>query len=83
MKSTRSPRSQAHFSVASALDEVQTVPPRSPTNALIDAAELMYVTGTIDVTPICSRSAQHISSCSGAAMSAIEQPAARSGRITC
>ena len=27
--------------IAAAFDEVQTTPPRSPTNALIDAAELM------------------------------------------
>ena len=40
------PRANAHFSVAAAFDEVQTVPPRSPTNALIEAAELIYVTGT-------------------------------------
>jgi hypothetical protein len=39
--STRSPRLNAHFSVAAAFDDVHTVPPRSPTNALIDAAELM------------------------------------------
>src|SRR6185436_6056156 len=46
MKRMRSPRSQAQRSVAAALDEVQTTPPRAPQNALIDAAELMYVTGT-------------------------------------
>ena len=32
---------QPHLSEASAFDEVQMVPPRSPTNDLIDAAELM------------------------------------------
>ena len=37
----RSPRSQAHFSVAAAFDDVHTTPPRSPQNALIEAAELM------------------------------------------
>ena len=38
---------------------------------------------TVDATPTVSRSFHAISSCSGSAMSAIEQPAARSGRITC
>ena len=33
--------------------------------------------------PICVSSSQQFSSWSGSAMSAIEQPAARSGRITC
>ena len=38
---------------------------------------------TVEATPTASRSFHAISSCSGSAMSAIEQPAARSGRITC
>ena len=34
---------------ACALDEVQMVPPCRPVNALMAAAEFMYVTGTVDV----------------------------------
>ena len=41
----RSPRSHAQRSVAAQLPEVEMMPPRSPTNALMAADELMYVTG--------------------------------------
>src|SRR5262245_16096067 len=103
--STFSPRAHAHLSVAAAFDEVQTTPPRSPQNAFIDAAELIYVTGMTEargwgpeaedgtwasasaeafaMTPISVKSRQQFSNCSGSAMSDIEQPAARSGRMTC
>ncbi len=40
------------------------------------------MTGITESTPIASRSRQQFSSWSISAMSAIEQPAARSGRIT-
>ena len=41
----RSPRSHAQRSVAAQLVDVQTMPPRSPTKALMAADELMYVIG--------------------------------------
>jgi hypothetical protein len=37
----RSPRSHAQRSVACALPDVQTVPPRSPSKALMEAAEVI------------------------------------------
>ena len=49
----------------------------------IDGFSLWIVLLTTLLTPICCSSSQHVASWSGAAMSAIEQPAARSGRITC
>ena len=50
----------------------------------MDAAEFMYVTGTVDsATPASASTSQASSTWSIAAMSAMEQPAARSGRITC
>ena len=39
------------MSVAAAFDEVHTTPPRSPQNALMAAAELIYVTGTTAARP--------------------------------
>jgi len=59
------------------------VPPCSPVKLLIAADEFMYVTGIVVVaTPIRSSSFQHDSTCCAVAISAIEQPAAKSGRIT-
>ena len=76
--------SKAHSSATWALDDVHTAPPLRPQNALMSAEEFMYVTGTTDGATPASSSASHASStCDSAAMSAIEQPAARSGRITC
>ena len=44
----------------------------------------MYETGTVtSATPASASTSQHSATCSAVAMSAIEQPAARSGRITC
>ena len=66
-----------------AFDEVQIVPPWRPVKALIAAEEFMYVTGTVtSATPASTSSSQHSSTWSIAAMSAIEQPAARSGSTT-
>ncbi len=74
----------AHVRAVLALDEVQTVPPCRPVNALIAADEFMYVTGTTSSATPASTSTSHASSTWPiAAMSAIEQPAARSGSTTC
>ena len=76
--------SNAHSSAVSALLEVQTVPPWRPTNALMSALEFMYVTGTTSsATPAATRASHASSTCGSRAMSAIEQPAARSGSTTC
>src|ERR1700752_1937768 len=80
---TFSPRSKAHFITAAALELVQIDPPCSPVNDLIAAVEFIYVTGMIfevSVTP--ESSAQHASTWPISAMSAIEQPAFKSGRTT-
>ena len=76
-------RSKAHSSTARALADVQTMPPCRPQKALRLAAELMYVTGIMSSVSITSAScSQQSSTCSMSAMSAIEQPAAMSGRTT-
>ena len=63
---------------------MQTVPRCRPVKPLIAADEFMYVTGTVDpATPASSRISQASSTWSNVAMSAIEQPAARSGSTTC
>ena len=49
-KSTRRPRANAQRSTFSALDDVQTMPPLRPQNALRFAAEFMYVTGMTGCT---------------------------------
>src|SRR6218665_1678914 len=49
--STRCPRSNAHSSTVRAFDEVQTMPPCSPTNDLRAAEEFMYVTGMTGTRP--------------------------------
>ena len=76
--------SKAHSRATSALLDVQTAPPWRPQNALMSAEEFMYVTGTTDVGDARRRPARPRRPRPGraAAMSAIEQPAARSGRIT-
>src|SRR5436190_1590528 len=67
-----------------ALDDVQTVPPLRPVNDLIAADEFMYVTGIVEsATPASVSASQQSSTWSKLAMSAIEQPAARSGSTTC
>ena len=82
-KSTFSPCSKAHSRARLALDEVQIVPPCLPVNALMSAEEFMYETGTTcSATPASVSTSQHSATCSAVAMSAIEQPAARSGRTT-
>jgi hypothetical protein len=54
-----------------------------PVNALMAALLFMYVTGTVtSATPASRRTSQHSSTWSKVAMSAIEQPAARSGSST-
>ncbi len=59
------------------------MPPWRPQKAFRLAAELMYVTGvTSDVSITSPSSSQAFSTCSIAAMSAIEQPAAMSGSTT-
>jgi hypothetical protein len=69
--------------MARAFDDVHTAPPCSPTKAFSAADEFMYVMGTICETSVTSASAsQHSSTWSMSAMSAIEHPALRSGRIT-
>ena len=76
-------RANDHSSAAAALRDVQTMPPCRPQNAFRLAAELMYVTGVMSSVSITSPSWSQASSIwSMPAMSAIEQPAARSGRIT-
>ena len=52
------PWSNAQRSARSALDDVHTVPPCRPVNALIAAVEFMYVTGT--VPSAASRVGQHV-----------------------
>ncbi len=60
------------------------VPPCLPVNALMSAEEFMYETGTVtSAIPASVSTSQHSATCSAVAMSAIEQPAARSGRMTC
>src|SRR5699024_850173 len=85
---TRLPRSKAHSSTVAAFDEVHTMPPLRPQNALIAADEFIYVTGMISArsssdaprTPVsCSQAS---STWSIVAISAMEHPAARFGRIT-
>src|SRR5687768_17658076 len=50
----------------------------------MSAEEFMYVTGTTEsATPASTRASHASSTWASLAMSAIEQPAARSGRITC
>ena len=88
--STRCPRSNAHSSTVAAFDDVQTMPPCSPQNPLSAADEFMYVTGMTGTRPSASGSvpysssscSQHSRTESMSAMSAIEQPAARFGRMT-
>ena len=81
-KNTRGRRSQAHSSTSRAFEEVHTTPPRAPQKALSAAVEFMYVTGS-SVSPCASASRAQASSTSpAAAMSAMGQPAARSGRMT-
>lgn len=81
--STFCPRVNAQSSARRALEEVQTAPPFLPQNALMSALEFMYVTGTTwSASPASSSASQHSSTWSNVAMSAIEQPAARSGRTT-
>lgn len=49
----------------------------------MSAEEFMYVTGTVtSATPASANTSQASSTWASRAMSAIEQPAARSGRIT-
>ncbi len=60
------------------------MPPCRPVNALMSAEEFMYDTGTVaSATPASASTSQHSATCSAVAMSAIEQPAARSGSTTC
>ena len=81
---TFSPRANAHSMTFLALEEVQTTPPSRPQKALMSAEEFMYVTGTVtSATPASASTSQQSSTWASRAMSAIEQPAARSGRITC
>ena len=80
----RSPCSKAHSRDWRALLDVQIVPRLRPVNALIAAVEFMYVIGMVDSASPSSTKRSHASSTWPiSAMSAIEQPAARSGRITC
>ena len=75
--------SNAQRSATWALEDVQTVPPWRPVNALIAAVEFMYVTGTVrSATPASASTSQASSTCAMSAMSAIEQPACRSGSTT-
>ncbi len=79
------PRSHAdaHSSTALAFVDVHTAPPWRPTNAFSAADEFMYVIGTSRSMSMTRSSASQASSTeSMSAMSAIEQPAFRSGRIT-
>ena len=79
-----SPFSSAQVITARAFDDVHTAPPALPTKAFRAADEFMYVMGTtrlMSVTPAMSSQASSTDSMS--AMSAIEQPALRSGRSTC
>src|SRR5687768_8333476 len=77
----RSPK--AHESTALALDDVQTAPPLRPTKALRAAEEFMYVMGTTRDRSVTRARSSHASSTdSMSAMSAIEQPALRSGSTT-
>jgi hypothetical protein len=65
------------------LDDVHTAPPCAPVNPLIAADEFMYVIGTVtSATPASVSTSQASSNCCPVAISAIEQPAARSGRTT-
>ena len=62
---------------------MQTIPPWRPQKAFKLAAELTYVTGiTWAVSTTAANCCQQSSTWSMSAMSAIEQPAARSGRTT-
>src|SRR5438132_10947184 len=80
---TFSPRSKAHFITAEAFELVQTEPPYSPVNDLIAAVEFMYVTGIILFVSVTPRSSfQHASTCPISAISAIDQPALKSGHTT-
>src|SRR5699024_9660141 len=87
-KITRLPRSNAHSNTVAALDDVHTIPPFRPQKALIAAEEFIYVTGIISAlasleTPSASVSCSQASStCSMVAISAIEHPAAKFGRMT-
>ena len=77
------PCSNAQSRARLAFDEVQTTPPLRPTKPLMSAEEFMYVTGTVSAAmPRSVSVSQAASTCDSTAMSAIEQPAARSGRIT-
>ena len=79
-----SPCSNAQRIARSALEEVQIVPPCLPVKALMSAEEFMYETGiTVSAMPASCSTSQHSSTWSNVAMSAIEQPAPRSGRTTC
>ena len=81
--SSLAPPDKAHSSTFRALLLVQTAPPCSPTKALMSADEFMYVTGTMDRPGSTSFSwFQQSTVWSRSAMSAIEQPAPRSGRMT-
>src|SRR5450755_4951874 len=72
-----------------AFDEVQTTPSRSPQKALIAAVEFIYVIGVMPspaslVKPAATSCSQQFSTWVISAMSAMEHPALRSGRIvTC
>src|SRR5262249_61545799 len=76
----------AHLKPPTALEEVQTTPPRSPQKALIAAVEFIYVIGVTplpssSVMPARTRFSQQSSTWVISAMSAMEHPAFRSGRI--
>ena len=73
---------KAQSSTARAFDDVQTAPPWRPTNAFSPAVEFMYVTGMMSSPTTAVTSSQQSSTWSVSAMSAIVQPAVRSGRIT-
>src|SRR4029078_3989730 len=81
--------SNPHLKALGAFDEVQTTPLRSPQKALIAAVEVIYVMGVTPapaslVRPALTRCSQQSSTWPISAISAIEQPALRSGRIvTC
>jgi hypothetical protein len=76
--------SNAQVSTARAFDEVHTAPPWRPTKAFRAAEEFMYVTGTTrSMSVTVARDSHASSTASMSAMSAIEHPALRSGRITC
>lgn len=80
---TFSPCSKAQSSARFAFDEVQIVPPCLPVKALMSAEEFMYDTGTTcSAMPASVSTSQHSATCSAVAMSAMEHPAARSGRTT-